>query len=96
MSAMDKGSNGPMGQWANGPVEWTNGARDQSAVDELLKDLPRPTPDGARSARVRARCHEAMNRRVVKRPLESAVVGGFCVVYFTGVALMALRTHGLL
>jgi hypothetical protein len=30
------------------------------------------------------------------RTFESVVVGGFCVAYFFGVALMALHTHGLL
>ena len=81
--------NTPMDQWTDGPM-------DQCAIDPLLRDLPCADPGAACSARVRARCHRAMNRRVVKRPLESVIVGGFCAVYVTGLALLALETFRLL
>lgn len=77
--------------------EWTT-SMDQCSVEDLLRGLPHREPDVAHSARVRQRCHKVLARRskVVARPLESALVGGFCAVYFAGVALMALHTHGLL
>ena len=65
-------------------------------IDEMLGQLPRVTPDAGRAQRVRAECHLALTRPPSQRTLESALVGGFCAVYFSGVALMALRAHGLL
>ena len=80
---------------------------DSTTIDELLAGLPRSNPDPARSERVRDRCHRKLARPRLRasryggqapfiRALESAVVGGFCAAYFLGVALIALRTHGLL
>ena len=86
------------GGQANGPADqWTNGPMDECLLDDL-RGLPFREPAVAHSARVRQRCHKVLARRskVVARPLESALVGGFCAVYFAGVALMALRTHGIL
>ena len=75
-------------------------------LDEMLGQLPRVAPDAARAQRVRIRCHGQLTRpwhlpaiarsATAGRKLESALVGGFCAVYFSGVALMALRAHGLL
>ena len=83
---------------------------DWTTIENVLSELPRTNSDAARSERVRGRCHKQLTRprrlprrsrdckaRVAKAgPLESAVVGGFCAVYFVGVALMALHTHGIL
>ena len=79
-------------------------------LDEVLGQLPQANPDATQAHRVRALCHLELTRsrslprrsrdrreRVAKAgPLESALVGGFCAIYFTGVALMALHVHGLL
>ncbi len=75
-------------------------------LDEVLRLLPGSAPDTARAQRVRAACHLELvqsggspaiaQRGAAGRRLESALVGGFCAVYFSGVALIALRTHGLL
>jgi hypothetical protein len=80
----------------NTPMDdWTNAPMDHCAVDNLLRDLPGANPDVARAARTRGRCHQAMTRRVSKRRLESALVGGFCAVYITIGAFIAVHFRGL-
>ena len=79
---------------------------DWTGVEDVLRELPRTNSDSVRAERVRQRCHKTLARprslpaiaRSAKmgRTFESVVVSGFCAVYFLGVALMALRTHGLL
>jgi hypothetical protein len=80
---------------------------DWTTVEELLSGLPRATPDAARATHVRERCHRKLPRRRLRASrygsqaplipaLESAVVGGFCAVYLSLLALIALHTHGLL
>jgi hypothetical protein len=82
--------------------------RDLTAVDRGLAGLPRSESDARRSSRVRSRCHAILARQRApvpalgsgsgrhRRALESAVVGGFCVIYLCAVAFVALRSHGLL
>lgn len=79
---------------------------DEAAVVTLLEGLARSDSDALRSDRVRARCHRVLARRqtlvVRSRPgrsqawrvLESAIVGGFCTVYLTLIALIALQSRG--
>lgn len=81
---------------------------DEAAVETLLAGLARSDSDASRASRVRARCHRVLARRqtpVVRsqpdrsrawRVLESAIVGGFCTVYLSLIALMALQSHGVL
>lgn len=81
---------------------------DEAAVETLLAGLPRPNSDALRSDRVRARCHRVLARRQTPavrsqlgrsrawRAVESAIVGGFCTVYLSLIALMALQSHGVL
>ena len=80
---------------------------DWTTVGELLSGLPRATPDAARAALVREQCHRKLPRPRLRASrygrqapvilaLESAVVGGFCAVYVSLLALIALHTHGLL
>ena len=73
--------------------DWTT---DVDGMEEMLAGLPQSIPDAAHAARVRRRCHKELARPPLRRSLEAAVVGGFCAVYFLGVALIALHTHGLL
>jgi hypothetical protein len=79
---------------------------DWTIIDEVLAGLPRASPDAGRTLHVRARCYKALSesrrpapcppKREARRWVESALVGGFCAVYFFGVAVIALHTHGLL
>ena len=79
---------------------------DWTTLEDALGQLPRAKPDAARAQHVRERCHRTLTRTrglpviarsaTVGRALESAVVGGFCAVYFSLLTLIALRTHGLL
>jgi len=60
-------------------------------------------PDRARDARVRARCHAALEKRRRlalsparpdwRRTLEPAVVGAFCAVYLVEVLSRAIRLY---
>jgi hypothetical protein len=82
------------------------GDNSDDVVFRTLGGLPAATADAARSDRVRARCHEVLSRhrlaaeraatRSRARRLEPALVGGFCLMYLTAVAVGALRAHGLL
>ena len=79
---------------------------DWTTINEGLSGLSSATPDAARAQRVRDACRTTLlesrrpapcpPKREARRWVESALVGGFCAVYFSGVALMALRAHGLL
>ena len=70
----------------------------------MIETLPLLIPDPQRSARTTARCHERLARRrkrlapvTGKRPtprsgtVERALIGIFCVVYLSGVALVAIE-----
>jgi len=64
--------------------------------------LPLLTPDAARSERTISRCHDRLTRRRKRLEaarhtnarylaIERAVIGGLCVVYVSGVLLVALQ-----
>lgn len=69
----------------------------------MIETLPLLTPDGRRSDQTIARCHERLARRHKRRMTSSArpdttylavertLVGGLCVIYISGVALVAIR-----
>lgn len=70
-------------------------------LDRALGELPSMTPDAARADRLRARCHarltsrvnrERRRRLVWKQVVAPALVGGFCLVYFTLVLYDAFPT----
>jgi hypothetical protein len=79
---------------------------DSRTIDDVLSGLSSAAPDAARAQRVRDLCCTTLlesrrpaacaPKREARRWVESAIIGGFCAVYFSGVALMALHTHGLL
>ena len=76
-------------------------------VEQLLAGLPRHDSDVTRSARVRARCHDALTRATTpalrpaamahrsSRLVESVLVGAFCVIYLCSLALNVIRVEGL-
>jgi hypothetical protein len=84
--------------------------QDDAAVDPLLKDLRllQPLlPDGARAARVRARCRARLERTrpsersatvrdVDGRLLTRLLVGSLCAVYVVDLIRIALRVYGVL
>jgi hypothetical protein len=69
----------------------------------MIENLPLLTPDGERGERTIARCHAQLARR--RRRLdtstsrtdpryllvERALIGGLCVIYISGVAIVAIR-----
>jgi hypothetical protein len=69
----------------------------------MIEDLPLLTPDPRRSARTAARCHDRLTRRrqrldsAARRAdstyatVERALVGALCVVYISGVAIIAIQ-----
>ena len=61
----------------------------------MIEALPLLTPDPRRSDRTLARCHDRLGRRHRRRTtylaVERAIVGGLCVVYISGVALVAIQ-----
>ena len=80
---------------------------DWTTVEELLLALPSAAPDAERAKRLRERCHRKLTRPRLRasryggqapviRALASAIVGGFCAVYVSLLALIALRTRGVL
>lgn len=80
---------------------------DESAAAMMLANLPQSNPDASRSERVRARCHKVLAQprpaviragrpRRLQRAFELVMVGGFCVVYLSVVAVTVLQTKGLL
>jgi hypothetical protein len=83
---------------------------DDSRVDSSMRELSMLTvhaPDPARAARIAARCHAVMASRrrwaspspaparpTWHRSLESALVGGLCVVFLFEVLARALALYG--
>jgi hypothetical protein len=79
------------------------------SYDPLLRNLARLSilePDASRTERIRARCHRAIARRqqaariapgasFTQLVLESALVGGLCLIYLSAVVLDVLRLHRL-
>jgi hypothetical protein len=65
----------------------------------MIEPLPLLTPNAQRGQRTIARCHArlARLRPVVKRgnttylAVERALVGGLCLIYISGVALVAIQ-----
>jgi hypothetical protein len=65
----------------------------------MIQPLPLLTPNPQRGQRTIARCHERLARRrpVVRRSnttylaVERALIGGLCVIYLSGVALVAIQ-----
>jgi hypothetical protein len=65
----------------------------------MIQPLPLLTPDAQRGQRTVARCHERLARRRpdVRRgnttylAIERALIGGLCVIYISGVALIAIQ-----
>ena len=65
----------------------------------MIQPLPLLTPNAQRGQRTVARCHErlARLRPVVGRgnttylAVERALIGGLCLIYISGVALVAIR-----
>lgn len=68
----------------------------------MIETLPLLTPNAQRGERTIARCHERLARR--RKRLEGAkrtsarylavervLIGGFCVIYLSGVALVAIQ-----
>ena len=69
----------------------------------MIETLPLLTPNPERSARTIDRCHKRLARR--RKPMvtdtsgpystylavERAVIGGLCVIYISGVALIAIH-----
>jgi hypothetical protein len=79
-------------------------ADDQKGISGLLSSLPAAAPDAARAARVRARCRTVLARQrrteaavstarqtLARRAVETAFVGGFCVIYFSAIVVRALQ-----
>jgi len=72
----------------------------------MIETLPLLTPDYQRGARTLARCHERLARRrkrlpsAVKRAnttfaiVERALIIAFCVIYMSGVVLIAFQMLG--
>lgn len=69
----------------------------------MIETLPLLTPSAERGERTVARCHERLARRrrrlqtPVRRPdarylaVERALIGGLCIIYISGVAIVAIR-----
>ena len=69
-----------------------------------LSRLPSPTPDPARAARVVERCHRHLARRqrrrlqrgrIARLISESAVIGGFALMYAIAIVHSLWRWRGL-
>ena len=65
----------------------------------MIQPLPLLTPNARRGERTLTRCHErlARLRPVVRRGestylvVERALIGGLCLIYISGVALVAIQ-----
>jgi hypothetical protein len=65
----------------------------------MIQPLPLLTPNAQRGQRTIARCHERLARRSsgVRRrnttylAVERALLGGLCLIYISGVALVAMQ-----
>jgi len=65
----------------------------------MIQPLPLLTPNAQRGERTIARCHERLaclapgdrsgNR--IRLAVEGAVIGGLCLIYISGVALVAVQ-----
>jgi hypothetical protein len=70
----------------------------------MIETLPPLTPNAERGERTVARCHERLARlQAVAGPhnatylaVERALVGGLCLIYISGVALVAIQMLSLL
>ena len=72
----------------------------------MIETLSLLRPDGQRSARTLARCHERLARRRTRLPsadkrasatylaVERALLIAFCVIYMSGVVVIALEMLG--
>ena len=71
----------------------------------MIEALPLLTPNAERGKRTIARCHERLARR--RKRVEAAgrantrylvvervVIGGLCVIYLSGVAMVAIQVLG--
>ena len=69
----------------------------------MIQPLPLLTPNAQRGQRTIARCHERLARRrkrlgpaagggnTTYLAVERALIGGLCVIYLSGVALVAIQ-----
>jgi hypothetical protein len=69
----------------------------------MIQPLPLLTPNAERGQRTIARCHERLARRrkrlgpaagngyTTYLAVERALIGGLCVIYLSGVALVAIQ-----
>ena len=65
----------------------------------MIPSLPLLTPDAQRSERTIARCHERLARlrpvagrgNTMYLAIERALIGGLCLIYISGVALVAIQ-----
>jgi hypothetical protein len=69
----------------------------------MIQTLPLLTPDPHRSERTLSRCHERLARGRAHRNttggrgntnvlvIERALIGGLCLIYISGVALVAIQ-----
>ena len=67
----------------------------------MIETLPLLTPDPQRTNRTIARCHKRLARRRKRTEaartsfrylaLERAIIGGLCVIYLSGVAVVAIQ-----
>jgi hypothetical protein len=64
----------------------------------MIQPLPLLTPNAQRGQRTIGRCHERLaRRRLVRRgnttylAVERALIGGLCLIYISGVALIAIQ-----
>jgi hypothetical protein len=64
----------------------------------MIQPLPLLTPNAQRSQRTIARCHQRLARlRAVRGvnttylAVERALIGGLCLIYISGVALVAIQ-----
>ena len=65
----------------------------------MIQPLPLLTPNAHRGERTLARCHERLTRvrpgvngsNRIYLAVESALIGGLCLIYISGVALVAIQ-----
>jgi hypothetical protein len=60
----------------------------------MIEALPILTPEPRRCERTLARCHERLARRHGNSrylAIERALIGGLCVIYISGVAVVAIQ-----
>jgi hypothetical protein len=77
---------------------------DDGRLDRWLAALPSVRPNEARASRARERClrawqtavHSGRRRRLARRRIEAAVIGGFSLLYAASVAIEILHWRGIL